>query len=245
MGTEWLEALHDQRIGFKAVRSGGSLGNSPLNDNMFAPSTSSRDVVSTISYLAHDKLWDTEKPYIADFPLDGIEGATWTNQILHKHPTTIRDVRGIDREFTLDRNGFCFMRGSTSLTAEAALQDSKSCEESYFEEIESLMQDRFPMYSRFECFDLTVSFCKPVLACSIDKKSQVRKRDPTFPWEDEIKLIKHEQPAVVAHSDYSPQGALMELKAVFPGQEIFFEDKEFDILKFVADTHVLGIVEQC
>ena len=28
----------------------------------------------------------------------------------------------------------------------------------------------------------------------------------------------------------------MELKAVFPGQEKYFEDKEFDVLKYVAGT---------
>ena len=148
---------------------------------MIPSSTSSRDVVSTISYLAHDKLWDTEKPYIADFPLDGIEGAKWTNQIIHKYPMTIRDIRGINREFTLDRNGFCFIKGSTSLTAEAALQNAKSCEESYFMEIESFMQGQFPKYSRFECIDLTVSFGKPVLACSISKNPRFESEIRRFP----------------------------------------------------------------
>jgi hypothetical protein len=35
----------------------------------------------------------------------------------------------------------------------------------------------------------------------------------------------------VAHTDYSLEGALMELAAVYPGQEKYFEDKRFDILK--------------
>ncbi|KAL9064144.1 MAG: hypothetical protein Q9161_009054 [Pseudevernia consocians] len=171
------------------------------------------DVESTISYLARHVLWDTEKPYIADFPLDAFKGAELTNQIIRKHRVTIHDVRGISHAFTLDKNGFCFVKGATCLTADAALTDAKGCEESYFEEIETLMQRHFPGYTRFECIDLTV-----------------RQRDPTFPWEGEVKLIKHEQPAAVAHSDYSVEGAFMELQAVFPGKERYFQDRAFDIL---------------
>ena len=92
----------------------------------------SHDVQSTISYLARDKLWDTEKPYIADFPLDAIKGAKITNQIIQKHLATIHDVRGSQRTFTLEKNSFCFLKAKTSLTADTALENPKEYEKSYF-----------------------------------------------------------------------------------------------------------------
>ncbi len=44
-------------------------------------------------------------------------------------------------------------------------------------------------------------------------------------------LADYEQPARLAHSDYTPLGALLQLKSSFPGQEKYFEDKEFDMIK--------------
>ncbi|OTA87933.1 hypothetical protein M434DRAFT_130615 [Hypoxylon sp. CO27-5] len=59
--------------------------------------------------------------------------------------------------------------------------------------------------------------------------SQVRKRDARFP-SNELAIITHEQPACLAHSDYSIRGAILQLKNSFPGQEEYFENKEFDMI---------------
>jgi hypothetical protein len=61
-------------------------------------------------------------------------------------------------------------------------------------------------------------------------KHKVRKRDERFP-SDELAIVTHEQPACLAHSDYSVDGAMLQLSASFPGQEEHFKDKEFDIIK--------------
>ena len=61
---------------------------------------------------------------------------------------------------------------------------------------------------------------------------QVRQRDERFP-SDAVGVVEHEQPACLAHSDFSAHGAILQLKASFPGQEEYFEDKNFDILKSV------------
>jgi len=58
---------------------------------------------------------------------------------------------------------------------------------------------------------------------------QVRERHKQFPSE-QTAITKHEQPACVAHSDYSVRGAILQLKSSFPGQEKYFEDKEFDMI---------------
>ncbi|KAJ8109764.1 hypothetical protein ONZ43_g6046 [Nemania bipapillata] len=200
------------------------------------------DIESTISYLARDELWMKEKPYIADFPVP--EGAALSNQIIAKEPVTIYDLRGRSKALgdlkgtlrsnncptaslnpseyhpTLSSNGFCVISMSSRLTATEALGNPRACEESYFGEITSAMKAQFPEYRRFECIDLTV-----------------RKRDSTFPWNGEVRLLKHEQPAAVAHADYSLTGALMELAAVFPGQEKYFEGKQFDVLKCIFSHH--------
>lgn len=59
---------------------------------------------------------------------------------------------------------------------------------------------------------------------------QVRKRHEKFPSSEKA-LVSHEQPACIPHSDYSIQGAILQLKSIFPGQEKHFENKEFDMIK--------------
>jgi hypothetical protein len=41
----------------------------------------------------------------------------------------------------------------------------------------------------------------------------------------------HEQPATKPHADVSPRGSLKELMHVFPGQEKYWEGKDYDIIK--------------
>lgn len=60
--------------------------------------------------------------------------------------------------------------------------------------------------------------------------TQVRKRDERFPSENVV-VVTHEQPAVLAHSDYSVDGAIMQLQASFPGQEAYFKSREYDMIK--------------
>jgi len=56
----------------------------------------------------------------------------------------------------------------------------------------------------------------------------VRKRDERFPSEEQA-IVSHEQPACLEHSDYSVDGAMLQLKASFPGQEEFYKTAEFGI----------------
>lgn len=65
---------------------------------------------------------------------------------------------------------------------------------------------------------------------SLAVRIQVRQRDERFP-SDAVAVVEHEQPACLAHSDFSVHGAILQLKASFPGQEEYFQDRNFDILK--------------
>ncbi len=60
--------------------------------------------------------------------------------------------------------------------------------------------------------------------------SQIRKRDERFPL-NESEVVEYEQPAMPTNSDYSVEGAMRQVNTLFPGQEDFFKDKEFDIIK--------------
>ena len=77
---------------------------------------------------------------------------------------------------------------------------------------------------------MLVLLIQPVYLLAV--RLQVRQRDERFP-SDAVAVIEHEQPACLAHSDFSVQGAISQLKAFFPGQQEYFEGKKFDILKSV------------
>lgn len=63
----------------------------------------------------------------------------------------------------------------------------------------------------------------------------MRKRDPDFPANIRM-YTKVEQPARRPHSDCSPKGAHMNLERAFPGQESFWQGKDFDVIKYVLHS---------
>jgi hypothetical protein len=52
-------------------------------------------------------------------------------------------------------------------------------------------------------------------------------------------VITHEQPARITHSDYSVDGAMLQLRDSFPNQEEYFEDKEFDMIKSETTSYLV------
>ncbi|KAL2286331.1 hypothetical protein FJTKL_07106 [Diaporthe vaccinii] len=83
----------------------------------------------------------------------------------------------------------------------------------YWNQIERILEDKFPQYSRIESYDLTL-----------------RSRDVDFPKNARVYVDSHEQPATMPHADVSRGGAVTELRHVFPGQEIHWRDKDYDII---------------
>ncbi|KAI8949996.1 putative CmcJ-like methyltransferase [Xylaria longipes] len=161
-----------------------------------------------VRYLARDDLYRVEKPYSADFAVDEQSGAKRSNMITtDRHvqvvPVTSRDV------FDINLNGFCI---DTNLTLEEALERPEEAELEYQAELELILHKHFPEYTRFEGLDFVV-----------------RRRHPDYPSE-KVQLVNYQQPATVAHSDYTPEGAIEQLKGSFPGQEAHFLDKEYDMI---------------
>lgn len=172
-------------------------------------------VETTLQYLTRSELYKTEKPYSTDFEVsDQFPTAQKSNYALSEVPVSIEAIKE-PTDFNLDVHGFSVVKAQISLIAENALQRPREVESSYFSEIEVILHERFPEYRRFEGMEFVV-----------------RKRDERFPC-DGTAIVDYEQPACVAHSDYSVGGALLQLAASFPGQESYFEDKEFDMIKSV------------
>ncbi|MCJ1385772.1 hypothetical protein MMC17_008896 [Xylographa soralifera] len=182
---------------------------------------SHRDVTTRLPYIARNKLYLYERPYGVDFSVDHFEDAKPSNHLFDVQPVTIQDVRsrGIDN-FNLDVNGFCYIKAATSLTAADALAAAPGIKPLYFEEIEAILHEHFPQYSRFECMDLIT-----------------RKRDPAFP-NNVGAVVTHEQPAGIPHTDFSVTGAFSQMEGAFPGQKMYYENKSFDLLKCVGNGDI-------
>ncbi|CAI6073687.1 unnamed protein product [Clonostachys chloroleuca] len=179
---------------------------------------------TSIHYIARTPNLDREKAFTTDFPVDHVEGAVRQNTKADHRQVLVNAIDQPDR-FNLDEHGFCFLRGrQINLDPEKACRDKDSIEQAYWSEIEAILHEQFPQYSRIECFDTTV-----------------RKRDPDFPEVVRVYREEHEQPSPVVHCDWSSVGSLDVLRWCFPGNENFWEGKRFDMLKLLVIIRMLMI----
>lgn len=65
---------------------------------------------ASIAYLQDSDLYLTEKPYMSHIPftIDGVK--TWTNLGHVEHSVNLIDVRNCEEDYSLDKNGFAFIR---------------------------------------------------------------------------------------------------------------------------------------
>lgn len=109
-----------------------------------------------MTFLARNELYQTEKPYTTDFPVDDIEGAKMTNQLFDTQPVIFHDARVAKEPLTLDQNGFCFIKAKTSLQAEDATPEKTALMEQYLQEVADILQDKFPQYKEVKSLDFQV-----------------------------------------------------------------------------------------
>lgn len=107
---------------------------------------------TTLQYLARNELYDTEKPYSADFEINGNKQS---NYILATERVSVKAIMPRDN-FDLDTHGFCIIDAKTKLSVHDALTQPDAVETSYFDEIEVILQERFPEYSRLEGMEFVV-----------------------------------------------------------------------------------------
>ena len=118
--------------------------------------TKPKHVHIRLPYLLRDDLYLKEKPYTTDFSVENISGAEATNHRFDYQELFIRDAQGQRKDFTLEKNGFCFLRSRTSLTSRNA-DDEKYVREEYFNQLEEILHATFPEYERIEYLDHLVS----------------------------------------------------------------------------------------
>ncbi|KAI0171075.1 putative CmcJ-like methyltransferase [Pestalotiopsis sp. NC0098] len=167
---------------------------------------------TSIHYIAKTPNLEKEKAFSTDYPVDHVKGARRKN-IEPDHRRVIVAPIKDTKEWKLDVHGFCFLQGAAEIDPEKAYTDKKAVQDAYFQEIETILHDNFPRYTRIECFDLTV-----------------RKRDVDYPEKIRIYRSQYEQPSAVVHCDWSTSGAKAVLNHCFPGNESFWEGKRFDLL---------------
>lgn len=168
-------------------------------------------IETTLAYLARDILYETEKPYLAEFVVEEREDVKKTNYVLSEEPMTIHAI-GPSDNFDLDTSGFCVINETINLQAEDALTKPEVVEPTYLKELEAILSKRFPEYRRLEPVEFVV-----------------RKRDERFPSNTPA-IVSHQQPACLPHSDYTVHGAMLALEDAFPGQGEYFAGKEFDMI---------------
>ncbi|VUC30708.1 unnamed protein product [Clonostachys rosea] len=172
-----------------------------------------RTITSEIPFLARSDLYKTEKPYGADFPVDGIKGASITNHVFDIVPITFHDARQLNVPLSLEPNGCCFIKAKTSLVAEDATNKMNEAMSGYVQEVVDIVKRNFPQYVEVKFADF-----------------QVRKRSAHFPG-GHGQRVDFAQPAAVPHTDFSVDGALRRMAELLPGQEDNYIHKEFDLIK--------------
>lgn len=114
---------------------------------------------TSIGYIARTPNLEAEKAFSTDYPVDHIEGARQGNTKLDYRRVTVTAIEDRDK-WKLDTHGFCILRGNTHLDTEKVYVDKVAIQDAYWQELEAILHESFPQYSRIECFDLTVGRLK-------------------------------------------------------------------------------------
>ena len=85
-----------------------------------------------MNFLAHDSLYDEEKPYLLKF--DPPSGFPQSNYNIDTKQQLIQDIRGREKHFSITKNGFAIMSLHTELSYED-FDDDKKLREVYFPEV--------------------------------------------------------------------------------------------------------------
>ena len=159
--TSWCEG----HLRLKFVGSAGDTldpGELPVTQSIFKmievrQEHSPLDVEAKLPYLARDILYTKEKPYNADYVVEGkFEDVKPTNHIYDYRPVLIRDARHDRNRFSLERNGFCFLKATTSISASSAVDARTPAVDQFLGEIEVLLTREFPEYTRIEVLEFLV-----------------------------------------------------------------------------------------
>ena len=148
-------------------------------------------VSASIHFLEKDPVFEKEKPYAFRFDLED-ESIPQTNMKMQEHTGIhIKNIRGNEHAFSLDRQGFEVMRLRSKLRYEDFGSATKL--PIYFTELEELLKKQ-------------LGATKAIMF-----RHGVRKRHPQFPISTGQRY-DYDQPTSVAHVDTTPREMLEEAK---------------------------------
>lgn len=108
-----------------------------------------------MAYLAQSTIFETEKAFDTDFPVDHIPSARKTNHENDIRTINIYEVKD-PKQWDLNVHGFCILQAETHLSSYDAFKNKEEAQKSYWYEIEALIHEHFPEYTRIESYDCTV-----------------------------------------------------------------------------------------
>lgn len=144
---------------------------------------SPKDLHTTFPYLARDAIYQKERPYATAF-LPESNDVVLTNHIFDFMDLVVRDAQPLRESFNLQTQGFCFFKASTSLSSHN-VDDERFVEKTYFDEIEALLHEKFPEYTRLECLDYQVCYA------SADATRKQSPSDQSDSYAEEARSFPH------------------------------------------------------
>lgn len=88
------------------------------------------NLVTTIEHLADLELYKTEKPYCILASSEDIpDGVPSNNLVFKRHNALVRDIRGYEDEYALDKSGFTSLNHTTRVTDFQSLEGLKQYQE--------------------------------------------------------------------------------------------------------------------
>ena len=177
------------------------------------------DEKAILLYLKWQELYKTEKPYqlfsaIAEqqLPIQGATNLEWTNGDIE----TIHDVRGIESQFTLDKNGFGFCSTSTNVRN---FSSTAQIEKTYLPEVENILRREVEGVDQIHLFDWRIR--KNV---GLGDKTAIDANDKS----------QHLLPATHVHVDQTPSAVVGRVRRHLLDQADFLLRGKVRIIKSVT-----------
>lgn len=130
----------------------------PSGTWFFSREATNPTMETSIRYVARTPILQREKAFSTDFPIDhvvGVENIRARNVEPEDHAVTVEAVED-PSQWKLDVHGFCFLKSETHIDPDKLYKNKKDVQAAYWYEIEAILHEHFPQYSRFEAFDLKV-----------------------------------------------------------------------------------------
>ncbi|KAF6229943.1 hypothetical protein HO133_004280 [Letharia lupina] len=187
------------------------------------------DEKTRLHFLKWQDLYKREKPFqiYIDVPKDAADQRQHNLVFEEGEVTVIKNVRGHEDDYSLDKNGFCYLRHGTALEA-SRFYDRDAVEETYLPECEELLKSSIEGVDQVCIFDWRVRHHHPS-SLTIERSQSVNTLPhPQIRCND---LRKYEGtridfnnpvqplgPATHAHIDQSPAAALRRVQLHLPDE---------------------------